>query len=123
MIRPDGYIGAVATFDDAATVADYFGQGAELNARCTYDISDTDIPRDDHYPASRTYGCAKFPCQTDHARVRAWQRQLEQFELAAMDFPVVFERAAEAITVPTISPTPTPSTARSAHNSWRNIAW
>lgn len=48
--------------------------------------------RGDHYLASLTYGCAKFPCLTDRARVRALNRQLEQFELAAKDFPVAFER-------------------------------
>ncbi|MGO9251707.1 MAG: alpha/beta hydrolase [Mycobacterium sp.] len=54
--------------------------------------------RGDHYLASMVYGCAKFPCLTDHARVRAMQHQLEQFELAAKDFPVAFER--RIITVP-----------------------
>ena len=54
--------------------------------------------RGDHYLASLVYGCAKFPCLTDPARVRAMQHQLEQFELAAKDFPVAFER--RIITVP-----------------------
>lgn len=48
--------------------------------------------RGDHYLSSLTYGCAKFPCLTDPARVRAMQHQLEQYELAAKDFPVTFER-------------------------------
>jgi esterase FrsA len=48
--------------------------------------------RGDHYLASLAYGCAKFPCLTDAARVRAMQNQLEQFQLAAKDFPVGFER-------------------------------
>ncbi|OBK15066.1 alpha/beta hydrolase [Mycobacterium asiaticum] len=48
--------------------------------------------RGDHYLASLTYGCAKFPCLTDEARVRAMRNQVEQFELASKDFPVVFER-------------------------------
>ena len=48
--------------------------------------------RGDHYLASLVYGCAKFPCLTDPARVTAMQHQLEQFELAAKDFPVAFER-------------------------------
>ncbi len=48
--------------------------------------------RGDHYMAALIYGCAKFPCLTDQARVRAMQNQLEQFELAAKDFPVAFER-------------------------------
>jgi esterase FrsA len=48
--------------------------------------------RDDHQMASLLYGCAKFPCLTDPARVRALRNQLEQFELAAKDFPVTFER-------------------------------
>ncbi|SPM33115.1 Esterase FrsA [Mycobacterium rhizamassiliense] len=54
--------------------------------------------RGDHYLASMVYGCAKFPCLTDPARERALQNQLEQFELAAKDFPVAFER--RIITVP-----------------------
>ena len=53
--------------------------------------------RGDHYLASLTYGCAKFPCLTDQARVRAMQKQLEQFELAAKDFPVAFERRIIAV--------------------------
>jgi esterase FrsA len=54
--------------------------------------------RGDHYLASLTYGCAKFPCLTDQARVRAMQHQLEQFQLAAKDFPAAFER--RTVTVP-----------------------
>ena len=54
--------------------------------------------RGDHYLASLTYGCAKFPCLADPARVTAMQHQLEQFELAAKDFPLAFER--RIITVP-----------------------
>ncbi len=54
--------------------------------------------RGDHYLASLAYGCAKFPCLTDTARVRAMQNQLEQFQLAAKDFPVGFER--RIVTVP-----------------------
>ncbi len=54
--------------------------------------------RGEHRMASLIYGCAKFPCLTDQARARALRRQLEQFELAANDFPVVFER--RSITVP-----------------------
>jgi esterase FrsA len=54
--------------------------------------------RGDHYLASLAYGCAKFPCLTDAARVRAMQNQLEQFQLAAKDFPVGFER--RIVTVP-----------------------
>lgn len=52
----------------------------------------------DHRMASLVYGCAKFPCLTDEARQRALQRQLEQFQLAAKDFPVHFER--RSIVVP-----------------------
>ncbi len=48
--------------------------------------------RGDHYMAALVYGCAKFPCLTDQARARAMQNQLEQFELAAKDFPVAFQR-------------------------------
>jgi esterase FrsA len=54
--------------------------------------------RGNHYLASLIYGCAKFPCLTDPARVTALHQQLEQFELAAKDFPVSFER--RIITVP-----------------------
>jgi esterase FrsA len=46
----------------------------------------------DHRMAALEYGCAKFPCLTDEARVRAMEQQLEQFQLAAKDFPVHFER-------------------------------
>jgi esterase FrsA len=52
----------------------------------------------DHRMASLVYGCAKFPCLADEARERALHRQLEQFHLAATDFPVHFER--RTITVP-----------------------
>lgn len=48
--------------------------------------------RGDHYLAALVYGCAKFPCLTDPGRERALQHQLEQFELAAKEFPVAFER-------------------------------
>ena len=48
--------------------------------------------RGNHYLASLIYGCAKFPCLTDQARVTAMQHQLKQFELAAKEFPVAFER-------------------------------
>jgi esterase FrsA len=54
--------------------------------------------RGDHYLASLVYGCAKFPCLADQARERAMQNQLDQFELAAKDFPVAFER--RIVTVP-----------------------
>jgi esterase FrsA len=54
--------------------------------------------RGDHRMASLIYGCAKFPCLTDQARVRALHNQLEQFQLAAKNFPVAFER--RVITVP-----------------------
>jgi esterase FrsA len=53
--------------------------------------------RGEHRMASLVYGCAKFPCLTDHARVKALQRQLEQFRLAADDFPVCFERRVIAV--------------------------
>src|SRR5882757_7711980 len=51
----------------------------------------------EHRTASLIYGCAKFPCLTDEARVTAMQHQLEQFELAAKDFPVDFERRVVAV--------------------------
>jgi esterase FrsA len=53
--------------------------------------------REDHYLASLAYGCAKFPCLTDPARSTAMAHQLEQFELAAKDFPVAFERRIIAV--------------------------
>jgi esterase FrsA len=53
--------------------------------------------RGEHRMASLVYGCAKFPCLTDEARVTAMQHQLEQFELAAKDFPVDFERRVIAV--------------------------
>jgi len=53
--------------------------------------------RGDHRMASLVYGCAKFPCLTDKAREQALQNQLEQFELAAKDFPVAFERRIIAV--------------------------
>lgn len=53
---------------------------------------------DNHHLASLAYGCAKFPCLTDPGRERAMRNQLEQFLLAAKDFPVAFER--RIITVP-----------------------
>jgi esterase FrsA len=46
----------------------------------------------EHRMASLLYGCAKFPCLTDEPRVQAMKHQLEQFQLAARDFPVAFER-------------------------------
>jgi esterase FrsA len=46
----------------------------------------------DHRMASLLYGCAKFPCLTDEARVHAMNKQLDQFLLASKDFPVHFER-------------------------------
>jgi esterase FrsA len=42
--------------------------------------------------AALTHGCAKFPCLTGPARVRAMDNQLKYFEAAAPDFPVRFER-------------------------------
>ena len=53
--------------------------------------------RGEHRMAALMYGCAKFPCLTDPARVNAMARQLEQFELAAKDFPVAFERRVVAV--------------------------
>lgn len=48
--------------------------------------------RGDHGLAAYAFGCAKFPCLTDAARERAMNRQLEQYELAAKNFEVRFER-------------------------------
>lgn len=60
-------------------------------------LAEEHADRSDHYLASLTYGCAKFPCLTDQARATAMQHQLEQFELAAKDFPVAFERRIIAV--------------------------
>jgi len=46
----------------------------------------------DHATAATVYRFAKFPCLNSPARVPAMDRQLEQYELAAKDFPVHFER-------------------------------
>ncbi|HEX4558443.1 MAG TPA: alpha/beta hydrolase [Mycobacterium sp.] len=46
---------------------------------------------------SLIYGCAKFPCLADQGGVEAMQHQLEEFELAAKDFPVAFERRIIAV--------------------------
>jgi esterase FrsA len=46
----------------------------------------------DHRMAALVYGCAKFPCLTDDARAHALHQQLAEFQLAAADFPVHFER-------------------------------
>jgi esterase FrsA len=46
----------------------------------------------DHATAALAFGCAKFPCLTDQARVRALQNQLAHFEIASAGFPVQFER-------------------------------
>jgi esterase FrsA len=45
-----------------------------------------------HGLAAYAYGCAHFPCLNTDARIRALDNQLEQYELAAKDFPVHFER-------------------------------
>lgn len=48
--------------------------------------------RGDHGLAAYAYGCAKFPCIADGTRARALAKQLEEYQLAAKDFPVKFER-------------------------------
>jgi esterase FrsA len=48
--------------------------------------------RGEHRMAALVYGCAKFPCLADAGRERALAHQVEQFELAAKDFPVWFDR-------------------------------
>jgi esterase FrsA len=52
----------------------------------------------DHGLAAYAYGVAHFPCLNTDARVLAQANQLEQYELAAKDFPVHFER--RIITLP-----------------------
>jgi esterase FrsA len=51
-----------------------------------------------HGLAAYAYGCAHFPCLNTDGRIRAEADQLEQYELAAKDFPVTFER--RVLTVP-----------------------
>jgi esterase FrsA len=46
----------------------------------------------DHATAATAYGFAKFPCLNQASRVVAMEHQLEQYEMAAKDFPVRFER-------------------------------
>lgn len=46
----------------------------------------------DHAKAALAYGFAKFPCLNTEARVHALGNQVDQYELAAKDFPVRFER-------------------------------
>ena len=46
----------------------------------------------DHLLSSFAYGCAHFPCLNTEARSHALNKQLEQYLLAAKDFPVTFER-------------------------------
>jgi esterase FrsA len=45
-----------------------------------------------HYLASMAYGDARFPVLANDANAAAMQHQLEQYTLAAKDFPVDFER-------------------------------
>jgi esterase FrsA len=42
--------------------------------------------------ASLAYGGARFPCLADAEKATAHQHQIEQYTLAAKDFPVTFER-------------------------------
>jgi esterase FrsA len=42
--------------------------------------------------AALAYGGAKFPCLADKAKAIALRHQVEQYTLAAKDFPVTFER-------------------------------
>jgi esterase FrsA len=46
----------------------------------------------EHATAATAYGFAKFPCLNSESRRRAMDNQLAQYELAAKDFPVTFER-------------------------------
>jgi esterase FrsA len=56
------------------------------------------IEEGNHGLAAYAYGCAHFPCLNTEARVRAEADQLTQYQLAAKDFPVCFER--RILTVP-----------------------
>jgi esterase FrsA len=47
--------------------------------------------------AAYAYGCAHFPCLNTDARNRALANQLQQYELAAKDFPMNFERRIIAV--------------------------
>lgn len=56
------------------------------------------IATGDHGLAAYAYGCAHFPCLNTAARIRAQASQLQQYRLAAVTFPVAFER--RIVTVP-----------------------
>lgn len=108
-------IAAAAMFEDRAHQFEKFGIPIDEIERVGAAVSDmwADAPggwsyewsklaeqhagRGDHYLASLIYGCAKFPCLTDQARVTAMRHQLEQFEVAATDFAVAFERRVIAV--------------------------
>ena len=103
-------IGAQSMFDDRTAQFEKFGISLDDINRVRSRVTDmwADEPggwvhewsklaeryadKGGHRMAALLYGCAKFPCLTDEARVRALRNQLEQFELAAKDFPVMFER-------------------------------
>ena len=46
----------------------------------------------DHYLASLTYGCAKFPCLADPQREIALGKQVDEYLTASATFPMHFER-------------------------------
>jgi esterase FrsA len=55
------------------------------------------VDEGNHGLAAYAYGCAHFPCLNTDARVRAQGEQLAQYEMAAKDFPVGFERRVIAV--------------------------
>ncbi|MFS0900542.1 alpha/beta fold hydrolase [Mycolicibacterium litorale] len=108
-------VDAAAMFDDRTHQFEKFGIAASdiEDARAAITDMWTDAPggwlcewsrlaqryagAGEHRMASLLYGCAKFPCLTDAARVRALDHQLTQFLLAAKDFPVRFDRRIIAV--------------------------
>jgi hypothetical protein len=97
-----------AMFEDRAQQFEKFGIPCDDTARARAAVTDmwADAPggwvyewsklaqdyadSGDHATAATAYGFAKFPCLNSPARVPAMDRQLEQYELAAKDFPVHF---------------------------------
>jgi esterase FrsA len=55
-------------------------------------LADSYAQAGDARAATLAYGGARFPCLADRAKAAAHQHQLEQYTLAAKDFPVSFER-------------------------------
>jgi esterase FrsA len=55
-------------------------------------LADRYAKEGESYHSFLAYGGARFPCLADDAKVTAHKHQIEQYQLAAKDFPVTFER-------------------------------